>query len=312
MTGIAALSLVLARRLIKAADIIGAMSTEALMGTRTAFRTEIHKVRPHEGQKASASNLFRICGDSEIMKSHKHCPRVQDSYSLRCMPQVHGACRDALTYVTNVILVEMNSTTDNPLIFSDINESLSGGNFHGEPIAIAADTMSIAVAELGSISERRIAKMLDPSTSEGLPAFLISEDMAGLNSGFMITQYTAAALVSENKVLAHPASIDSIPTSANFEDHVSMGTIAARKAYQIAENVTNVLGIEAMCAAQALDFKRPLHPGRGSEAAYNFIRTRIPSLGQDRVMYNDLHKMVQIIKDGSLIKAVEGVIGELE
>lgn len=312
MTAIAALTILKAKRLGKVADIIGAMSLEALMGTRTALRPEVHKIRPHKGQINSASNLMKLTEGSEIVGSHKHCSRVQDAYSLRCMPQVHGACTGPLEYVEEVVSIEMNSTTDNPLIFADINESMSCGNFHGEPIAIACDIMSIVISELGNISERRTAKMVDPNTSEGLPAYLISSDIAGLNNGFMIPQYVAAALVSENKILAHPASVDSIPTSANQEDHVSMGTIAARKALEIVKNVQNILAIEAMCASQALEFKRPLSPGEGSKAAYEFIRKFVLMLGKDRVMYDDMEQISQIIGDGSLIEIVEKVTGELK
>ena len=246
------------------------------------------------------------------MESHKDCDRLQDSYSLRCIPQVHGAVRDTIDHVRRVLEIEINSATDNPLIFPDEQLSRSAGNFHGEPMAFIMDFLGIAVAELANISERRIAKAVDATTNEGLPAFLIPEEQAGVSSGYMIMQYTAAALVSENKVLAHPDSVDSIPTSANQEDHVSMGAAATHHARQILDNVKAVLAIELLTAAQALDFKKPLRPGKGSEAAYHHIRQLIPFMERDRVLYPDTERVIKMIQDGSLVESVERVVGHLE
>jgi len=240
-----------ARILIESADIIAALSVEVLGGSRTPFHPLISKVRQQVGQIECAENMSRILLESPLIESHKNCGRVQDSYSLRCIPQVHGAVRDTYFHVKSIVEREINAVTDNPLIFEDEYLCLSGGNFHGEPIAIAADILKIAMCELGNISERRTAKMVDPATSEGLPAFLVPPGLSGLHSGLMIPQYSAAALVSENKVLAHPASVDSIPTSANQEDHVGMGTIAARQVAKIIENVRNVLAIELLNNSQA-------------------------------------------------------------
>ena len=269
MTAIGGLALYDAIRLSKMTDIAAAMSLEVLMGSRTEFDARIHQVRPHPGQAAAADNMERITQNSEIISSHEDCGRVQDAYTLRCSPQVHGATKDALGYSRRVIETEMNSSTNNPLIFSDSGEFLLGGNFHGQPVALALDFLSIAVAELANISERRIERLVNPKLS-GLPAFLISD--GGLNSGFMIAQYTAAALVSENKGLCHPASVDSIPTSANKEDHVSMGTIASRQCREVVRNTESVIAIELMCAAQAMDLFTNLKPGEGTLEAYKTIR----------------------------------------
>jgi histidine ammonia-lyase len=235
---------------------------------------------------------------------------VQDAYSLRCAPQVHGACRAAIKYVKEVVDIELNSTTDNPLIFD--GEAISCGNFHGEPIAIAMDTLGIAVSEIGNIAERRIAKLIDPATSNGLPIFLLKKEAGGLNNGFMMPQYTAAALVSENKVLAHPASVDSIPTSANQEDHVSMGTIAARKAKEIIKNVQNVLAIEIMNSVQGIDLREKVNLGKGNKAAYNLIRQNVSFYDKDRVFYPDIYKIADLIKNGEIVDVVERVVGRLE
>ncbi|HEY7696805.1 MAG TPA: histidine ammonia-lyase, partial [Vicinamibacteria bacterium] len=242
-----------ARCLVRSADVIGALTLDALLGTDVAFDPRIHEARPHPGQTASARNLRLLLEGSALRKSHAECDRVQDSYSLRCMPQVHGAVRDALGYATGVLQIEINSATDNPMIFIEEKEVLSGGNFHGQPVALASDVLTIALTELGAISERRIERLVNPDLSE-LPAFLVKE--GGLNSGFMILQVTAAALASENKALSHPASVDSIPTSANQEDHVSMGVTAARKTREVASNLAHILGIELLAAAQALEFRR--------------------------------------------------------
>jgi histidine ammonia-lyase len=252
--------------------------------------------------------MERITRASEIISSHSDCSRVQDAYTLRCSPQVHGATKDAIAYCRRVVETELNASTGNPLIFAESEEFLLGGNFHGQPVALAMDFLGIAVAELANISERRIERLVNPMLS-GLPAFLVSD--GGLNSGFMIAQYTAAALVSENKVLAHPASVDSIPTSANKEDHVSMGTIAARKGREIVANTENVIGIELLCAAQALDLFTNLKPGEGTLAAYQAIRRVIPHLDTDRFLAADIDAMRELMRSGAILAAVEERVGEL-
>ena len=309
MTAIGGLAVFDSIRLAKLTDIAAAMSLEVLMGSRTEFDPKIHEVRPHPGQAAVADNMARITQNSEIITSHKDCSRVQDAYTLRCSPQVHGASRDAIRYCRSVIETEMNSSTNNPLIFSDSEEFLLGGNFHGQPVALAMDFLGMAVAELADISERRIERLVNPKLS-GMPAFLV--DDGGLNSGFMLTQYTAAALVSENKVLCHPSSIDSIPTSANKEDHVSMGTISARKCREIVGNVENVIAIELLCAAQALDLFTNMKPGEGTLAAYRAIRKAVPHLEKDRILSSDISTVKQLMRDGKILNAVEKHVGHLQ
>ena len=308
MTAIGGLAVYDAMRLCKLTDIAAAMSLEVLMGSRTEFNARIHQVRPHPGQGASADNMERMTRNSEIITSHKDCSRIQDAYTLRCSPQVHGATKDAIQYCHNVIETEMNSATNNPLIFSDSEDFLLGGNFHGQPVALGMDFLSMAVAELANISERRIERLVNPMLS-GLPAFLVSD--GGLNSGFMIAQYTAAALVSENKVLCHPASVDSIPTSANKEDHVSMGTISARQCREIIDNTEDVIAIELLCAAQALDLFTNLKPGEGTLLAYNVIRESVSNLEADRILSNDIAAMKALIRSGKILKAVEKKVGPL-
>ncbi|HEX5679279.1 MAG TPA: histidine ammonia-lyase [Desulfobacterales bacterium] len=308
MTAIGALSIHDARQLSRLTDIAASMTLEVLMGSRTEFNPKIHQVRPHPGQIAAAANMERITRASEIISSHSDCSRVQDAYTLRCSPQVHGATKDAIAYCRRVVETELNASTGNPLIFAESEEFLLGGNFHGQPVALAMDFLGIAVAELANISERRIERLVNPMLS-GLPAFLVSD--GGLNSGFMIAQYTAAALVSENKVLAHPASVDSIPTSANKEDHVSMGTIAARKGREIVANTENVIGIELLCAAQALDLFTNLKPGEGTLAAYQAIRRAIPHLDTDRFLAADIEAMRELMRSGAILAAVEERVGEL-
>ena len=309
MTAIGGLAVFDSIRLAKLTDTAAAMSLEVLMGSRTEFDPKIHEVRPHPGQAAVADNMARITQNSEIITSHKDCSRVQDAYTLRCSPQVHGASRDAIRYCRQVIETEMNSSTNNPLIFSDAEEFLLGGNFHGQPVALAMDFLGMAVAELADISERRIERLVNPKLS-GMPAFLV--DDGGLNSGFMLTQYTAAALVSENKVLCHPSSIDSIPTSANKEDHVSMGTISARKCREIVGNVENVIAIELLCAAQALDLFTNMKPGEGTLAAYRAIRNAVPHLEKDRILSSDISTVKKLMRDGKILNAVEKQIGDLQ
>jgi histidine ammonia-lyase len=308
MTAIAALAVSDAARLARAADIACAVSLEVLLGTRVEFDPRIHRARPHPGQAAAADNMFRITQDSAIVSSHKDCHRIQDAYTLRCSPQVHGASRDAVSHVRAVVETEMNSATSNPLIFADTGEFLLGGNFHGQPVALAADYLCMAAAELANVSERRIERLVNPTLS-GLPAFLVAD--SGLNSGFMIAQYTAAALVSENKVLAHPASVDSIPTSANKEDHVSMGTIAARKCRSVVENAEHVLAIELLCGCQALDLLTRGEPGRGTGAAYRTVRSSVLRLDRDRVLAKDIEAVTELIRSGAVERAVAEAVGPL-
>jgi histidine ammonia-lyase len=308
-TAILADALVRARDLVRVADVTGAMTVEATRSSQRPFDPRIQAVRPHPGQACCARNLLRLLADSEVMMSHANCDKVQDAYSLRCMPQVHGTVRDALTHVTAVVEREMNAATDNPLVFADTGEVLSGGNFHAQPIALAADLLTAAVTDLGSICERRVENLVNPDLS-GLPGFLTPQ--AGLNSGMMMVQVLAAALVSENKSLAFPASVDSIPTSANREDHVSMSTGAARKCRQVVTNATRVLACELLSAAQGLEFHAGLRPGRGAEAAYRHLREHVRPLGRDRTLHRDLDAAERLIRSGSLLAAVEAVCGELE
>jgi histidine ammonia-lyase len=298
MTGIGALALLGAERILESADVAGAMSLEGLRGTPDAFHPALQSVRPHPGQLTSAERLRRLLAGSEIRESHRHGdPRVQDAYALRCMPQVHGAARNALGYIRSVLETESNSATDNPLIFPDEDGGtvLNGGNFHGQPIAQVLDLLAIALTDVASISERRIERLVNPDLSD-LPPFLTHDP--GVNSGMMLAQIAAAALVSESKILSHPASIDSIPTGAAREDHVSMGTTAAKKALQVVRNVEAVLGIELMCAAQALEFLKPMRAGAGVDHAYGLIRERIEPLGADRVLAPDIAAAAAMVRAG--------------
>lgn len=308
MSGLLALAVHDALDLCKATDIACAMSLEVLLGSNAEFDSRIHRLRPHPGQIAAAANMERLTAGSEIVSSHKDCAAIQDAYTLRCSPQVHGASKDSLAHVHRTVDIEINSTTTNPLIMPDSGEILLGGNFHGQPLALAADNLSMAMAELGNISERRIERLVNPQLS-GLPAFLVED--TGLNSGFMIAQYTAAALVSENKTLAHPASVDSIPTSANKEDHVSMGTFAARKARTIISHVEVVIAVELLCGVQALDLLTRGRAGQGTQRAYAAIREVVPFLDRDRVLATDIERMVELIRSGELVRSVEDVVGEL-
>jgi histidine ammonia-lyase len=295
MTALGVSSLLEAERLVELADMAGALSLEAALATPVAFDENIQKVRAYKGQREVARNLINLTRQSQIREFHKACPKVQDPYSFRCMPQVHGAVRDALSYVRSILNTEINSATDNPLIFPDEDKVISGGNFHGEPVALALDFLGIACSELASISERRIAALINPEISD-LPAFLAKEP--GLNSGFMIAQIVAASLVSENKTLSHPASVDSIPTSNNQEDHVSMGTIAARKAREIVNNTEEVLAIEFLAASQGIYFRAPLKPGIDTGKIYNQIRKMIPPVTKDRLLVGDLVKMKELMRTG--------------
>ena len=294
-----------AETLVDSADVIGAMSCDALKGTDVAYDDRIQQARPHTGQIKTAANLRRLLHGSEIRESHRECGRVQDAYSLRCIPQVHGAVRDTLTHCRGVFETEMNSAVDNPLVFvknpkaaGGQGDILSGGNFHGEPVAFALDFLAIALSALAGISERRLERLVNPALSEGLPPFLAPG--AGLNSGFMMPQVTAAALVSENKVLAHPASVDSITTSGNKEDFVSMGMTAANKLKRVVENTRNTLAIEAMAAAQAIDFLAPLKPSKPLQLAHAEIRAVCATMQQDRAMYRDFARLAELIASGKV------------
>ncbi len=302
MTAIGALCVFDAERLLKDAQIAGSMSLEALKGSSRPFDKRISDVRSHPGHVACSRNLLSLLKDSEIIPSHKDCPKIQDAYTLRCMPQVFGSVHDTLGFVRKVIEIEMNSATDNPLIFPDDGEVFSGGNFHGQPVAMPLDYLGLAMTVLGNFSERRIFRMLDGQLSD-LPPFLVEE--SGLNSGMMMLQCTAAAIASENKVLSHPASSDSIPTSANQEDFVSMGMFSAVKARRILSNVQNIISIEYICAAQGLEFLKPLKPGKGAFVAYEKIRKNVPRLKRDRVLSKDLERISAIVGSGQLVEAVE-------
>jgi histidine ammonia-lyase len=309
MTSMAALGAVRARRLAKTADVACALSLEALQGSRTSFAPAVHRSRPLPGQQESAANVWRLLEGSAIIESHRWCDKVQDAYALRCASQVHGASRDLLDYVEATVAVELNAATDNPLVLLDEGEIVSAGNFHGQPIAFALDVLAMATAELASISERRTERLVNPSLSDGLPPFLVEE--GGLNSGFMIPQYVAAALVSENKVLSHPASVDSIPTSAGQEDHVSMGNAAGLKALRVLDNVERTLAIELLAGAQAVEFLAPLRPGAGVSAAHDFVRTLSERLLEDRSLSSDIERAATAVRSGAVVAAVEDVIGAL-
>jgi histidine ammonia-lyase len=294
-------------RLVRLADVVAAMSLEALQGSVKPFDERVQRLRPHPGQERVAGNVRRLLAVSEILESHRHCGKIQDPYCLRCVPQVHGACRDGLEHASGVVETEINSVTDNPLVFPE-GDILSGGNFHGEPVGLVLDFAALALAELAGISERRTYLLL--GGHDGLPELLMRE--TGVNSGFMIPQYTAAALVSENKVLSHPASVDSIPTSLGQEDHVSMGSIAALKLRPVFENVEMVLAIELFVAAQALDYRKPLRPGRGVERAHEFVRGAIPHRERDDYYKEDLNRAWELIRFPAFLEAVEEVSGRLD
>lgn len=308
MSAVGGLALARASRLLKSADVIGAMSVEALMGTPTAFCEDIHRLRPHPGQRDSAANLTCLMAGSALVDSHKDCHRVQDAYSLRCMPQVHGAARDGHAFAVGILEREINSATDNPLVFPEGQRVLSGGNFHGAPIALALDCAKVALSYLGTISERRSERLLNPDTS-GLPPFLTRK--GGLHSGLMLVQYAAAALANENKVLGHPASIDSIPTSAGQEDHNSMGPTAAFALERLVDNLEQILACEWICAAQALEFHRPLTFGPGAESALACLRAAVPQLEDDRVLAEDLRLARELVRAGEPLRSVEAKLGPL-
>lgn len=309
MTAIAALAVYDAENLVQTAEVATALSLEALLGVSDAFNEKIHKVRPHNGQAVTAGNIRKLIAGSQLILTSNEAiektKRPHDPYSLRCAPQVLGAARDAIAYVRKIVEVEINSATDNPLVFPEEGVCLSGGNFHGQPISLAMDTLGIALAIVGNFSERRIARLLDEKSNNGLPAFLIPpEAKAGLNSGFMMAQYTAAALVSENKVLAHPACVDSIPTSANFEDFVSMGTTAAQKAMQILKNSEYVTAIELLCTAQAVEYRGIEKLGKETKKAYTAIRRIVSRLTEDRVLSENIERLRQTIRNQTILNEV--------
>jgi histidine ammonia-lyase len=308
MTAVGVITLYDAKMLMSLADISAALAVEGLKGITDAFDKRLHEVRPHPGQINTASNLLRILKDSKLTTRQGEL-RVQDAYTLRCIPQIHGASKDSVNYIESKVNVEINSVTDNPIIFKDTNEAISGGNFHGQPMALIFDFLKIALAEIANSCERRIERLVNPQLS-GLPAFLTKN--GGLNSGFMIAQYSAASLVSENKVLAHPASVDSISSSANQEDHVSMGTIAARQANEILGNVEHVLSIELLAACQAIDFDDNSKLGVGTRVAYDLVRRDVPTLEEDRVMHLDMSKTFNLIISHEMVDEVEKVIGKLD
>jgi histidine ammonia-lyase len=312
MASIGTLAVLDAERLCTAADVAGAMSLEALKGSSRPFDERLQNARPHPGQAACAQNLRALLADSEIAESHRDCKKVQDPYSLRCMPQIHGASRDALGWARQVLEREVNSITDNPSVFVGPNgepELLSGGNFHGQVLAFALDLAAMATAELANVSERRVEQLVNPALSTGLTPFLAAG--SGLHSGFMIAQVTSAALVSENKVLCHPASVDSIPSSAGKEDHVSMGSVSALKLRTVIENVRDAIAIEVMTAAAGLDQRKPLRPSRGVEAALAKVRERIAPMTADRPLYRDIEAAAELVGKGELVRAASGSVGSL-
>jgi len=310
MAAIAALTVYDTETLLKTAEIAAALSLEALRGVSDAFNEKIHMVRPHVGQNITAGNIRKLINGSKLVQTGKEAlvkkQRPHDPYSLRCIPQVLGAARDAVAYVKKIVETEINSATDNPLVFAEDNLCLSGGNFHGQPISLAMDLLGIALAMMGNISERRIAMLLDEKMNNGLPAFLtMAKEKAGLHSGLMTMQYTAAALASENKILAHPACVDSIPTSANFEDFVSMGAVAAEKVIQILENTEYIIAIELLCATQAIEFCGAENLGKGTKTAYTTIRKAVPKIEEDRALSEDIERIKQTIKQKTILEEVK-------
>jgi histidine ammonia-lyase len=310
MLAIGILTLARAATLLRTADVVAAMSIEALLGTDAPFDERLQRLRPHPGQTASAANLRRLLADSPIRESHRDSPHlVQDAYSLRCTPQVHGASRDTVAHAAEVLAIEANAVSDNPIVLPDDDEVRSGGNFHGMPVAVAMDALALSLVSVGSISDRRLYRLLDPKRSNGLPPFLVPA--SGLNSGFMLIQYTAASLVSESKSIAHPASVDSIPSSAGQEDHVSMGMTSARHARGVVANAEVVLALEALAAAQALDLRAPLAPGPATAAAHDALRARVPFVEHDREFGEDIAAAVALVRDGGLAEAAAAAIGDL-
>ena len=309
MASLGALAIIEARKLFRLADIAAAMTLEGMAGTNRAYDEKISQVRPHPGQILTARNLNKLLEGSGILQDHKDCRKVQDPYSLRCVPQVHGACRQTLKQAEDVFSIELNAVTDNPLIFSQEDDIISGGNFHGEPLALAMDYLSMGLAELCSVSERRIEKMMNPVFSQ-LPPFLTQNP--GLNSGLMMVQVTAAALTSENKYLCHPASVDSIPTSTDKEDHVSMGIGAGRKLHDILSNLKHVLAIEFLCNCQAIDFRRPLRSSPVIEGVLETIREKVSFLKEDRALDGDIQEIVRLLESDAILDVVEQHTGGIK
>ncbi len=309
MAALGAVAAYQAKKIMKLADIISCVTLDGLQGTYKAFDPLITSLKPHLGQEETTENINKIIEGSEIVKAHENCGKVQDPYSLRCIPQVHGACRQTLFHTWSVLSTELNAVTDNPLIFVDEDKVISGGNFHGEAIALAMDYLCMGLSEIASISERRVEKMMNPSFSE-LPAFLTKN--SGLNSGLMIAHVTSAALASENKYLCHPASVDSIPTSTDKEDHVSMGVTSGRKLYEILDNVKNCLAIELLCSTQAIEFLRPLKSSPAVEEVFRLIRKHVEPIEEDRVFHHDIKKIFNLIDNGEILNAVEQAIGEIK
>lgn len=308
MAALGALAVFEARQIMKLADICATLTMDGVKGTDKAYNPKITMLKPHPGQVACVENLNKLVAGSKLKDSHPDCHKVQDPYSLRCVPQVHGACRQTLIHAEQVISLELNAVTDNPLIFVESGEVISGGNFHGEALALAMDYLAMGVAEICNISERRIEKMMNPTFSE-LPAFLTRN--SGLNSGLMIAHVTAAALVSENKYLCHPASVDSVPTSTDKEDHVSMGVTAGRKLHEVVENAKSVLAIELLCNTQALDLQRPEVTSAPLEAVYSLIRKSVPTIEEDRIFYKDMNNIIKVINSGEVVAAAESKLGAL-
>lgn len=308
MAALGALACYEARQIMKLADISTTLTLDGVKGTSAAYNPLITSLKPHPGQIASVKNLNKLLENSPLKESHPDCGKVQDPYSLRCVPQVHGACRQTLKHAEEVISLELNAVTDNPLIFVDSGEVISGGNFHGEALALAMDYLAMGVAEICNICERRIEKMMNPTFSD-LPAFLV--ESSGLNSGLMIAHVTAAALVSENKYLCHPASVDSVPTSTDKEDHVSMGVTAGRKLHEVISNAKSVLAIELLCNTQALEFQRPLTTSPALEEVYKLIRKHVDKIEEDRIFFKDINNILKLIHTGEIITAAEKHIGAL-
>jgi histidine ammonia-lyase len=308
MAALGALAVYETRNLMKLADVATTLTLDGVKGTSLAYNPKISALKPHPGQIAVAENLNKILLGSALKDSHPDCGKVQDPYSLRCVPQVHGACRQTLIHAEEVISTELNAVTDNPLIFVESNEVISGGNFHGEALALVMDYLAMGVAEICNISERRIEKMMNPSFSD-LPAFLTKN--SGLNSGLMIAHVTAAALVSENKYLCHPASVDSVPTSTDKEDHVSMGVTAGRKLHEVIQNAKSVLAIELLCNTQALEFQRPLRSSPPLEAVHALIRRHVDVIENDRIFYKDINNIIKLIDSNEIVTAVESLLGVL-
>ncbi|GMU59162.1 MAG: histidine ammonia-lyase [Myxococcaceae bacterium] len=301
MCAVGAPALLMAEELAALFDLAGAMTVEGLLGSHVPFRADVHAVRPHPGHGLVSAHLRALLEGSELVKTHVDCDKVQDPYSLRCMPQVHGAAREGLSFCRRILETEVNAGTDNPLVFAELSDIVSAGNFHGQPVSLALDVLAMALTQLSSISERRVEQMVNPSLS-GLPPFLAKQ--SGLNSGFMIAQVTAAALVAESRILCHPASVDSIPSSAGREDHVSMGMTAALKARQVVEHARHVAAIEILVASQALDFRAPVKAGRGVQAAYELVRSRVPHMATDRELHKDIASVTSLLQSGELLATV--------